>query len=62
MWVWIGSDPDTHVAPAEFVGLLADERTGDMLAVIRPKGHGMLLRTLHPSKIHLTKPDGREEI
>lgn len=41
------------------VGMMLDER-GDMQAVVRPDGYGMLLKALHPSKVTPITPEQEE--
>jgi len=54
MKCWIG-DVNEHVVECEFVGLLQNEH-GDALVVVRPQGYGVMLRTLHPSKVLMRDP------
>ena len=37
-----------------FLGLIYGEESGDVLAVVLLPGHGMMLSTLHPSRVTLT--------
>jgi len=41
------------------VGMMLDEH-GDMQAVVRPDGYGMLLKAMHPSKVTPITPDQEE--
>jgi hypothetical protein len=37
-----------------FLGLIYEEESGDVLAVVLLPGHGMMLSTYHPSRVTLT--------
>ena len=49
--------PKDVESEAEFVGLMLDDH-GDTLAVVRRKGYGMMLHTIHPTRVRLIDAAG----